>query len=375
LTGNQKLKNELRITLEVASRVSEQHRFQESVDRLRQEGYTVRGFYHTSAWQKHWRHVVEEQLRLMGGQRVNIMKFADYDTQQDDDIPWDRDSWDISLLGVIDRLTLTMTSSTLNDFRDMKELVDTLDISQKDKIHFQFNISVPRLGTMNFNTKQKKKFYSSTSASALSDGEFSSILSLHEYCVDQERLNKKSIVFYVHNKGSCCVRSTGSLPVTHWREIMNTYTLEYPSICLRATMEGYSTCGVNMQIDPKVCYSGNFWWARCDHIAMLPRPSDRFNCIDPEFFLFNVSSNIHHKRTYATQCGYNAFECHVNHYSQPCPRGKYVPDVFDSVIESKLSPSTLGGRILSMTGNSTMADALGMCSNWRRRKHLDYDLT
>lgn len=97
---------------------------------------------------------------------------------------------------------------------------------------------------------------------------------------------------------------------------MNSFIIEFPSICLRALLDGYSTCGIIFQ-NPGVygkygydwifmhcslslyrcfwCISicilsvrllrtnclkttrfcrlgGNFYWAHCDHIAALPRP-------------------------------------------------------------------------------------------------------
>ncbi len=50
--------------------------------------------------------------------------------------------------------------------------------------------------------------------------------------------------------GGCCFRKTGMehMPVASWREEMNAMTLEFPSICLRAMLKGYSTCGVENQV-------------------------------------------------------------------------------------------------------------------------------
>ena len=33
--------------------------------------------------------------------------------------------------------------------------------------------------------------------------------------------------------------------------------------------EGYNTCGVNLQSEPKLHYSGNFWWAKAEYINTL----------------------------------------------------------------------------------------------------------
>ena len=53
---------------------------------------------------------------------------------------------------------------------------------------------------------------------------------------------------------------------------MNAFNIEFPSICLRALLKGYNTCGVENQ---DAHYSGNFWWADCEHIASLSKPHNR----------------------------------------------------------------------------------------------------
>lgn len=48
------------------------------------------------------------------------------------------------------------------------------------------------------------------------------------------------------------------MPEASWREGMNTFNLEFPSICARAIIRhGYSACGVENQ---DAHYSGNFWY-------------------------------------------------------------------------------------------------------------------
>ena len=74
--------------------------------------------------------------------------------------------------------------------------------------------------------------------------------------------------------GGCCVRKSEPSKEGHkravasWREVMNTFNIEFPSICLRAMLDGYSACGMEYQ---DAHYSGNFFWAHCDHVAALPR--------------------------------------------------------------------------------------------------------
>jgi len=53
-----------------------------------------------------------------------------------------------------------------------------------------------------------------------------------------------------NSKSGCCYKDFGSKeknPRASWREEMNAFNIEFPSICLRALLEGYNTCGVENQ--------------------------------------------------------------------------------------------------------------------------------
>ena len=52
------------------------------------------------------------------------------------------------------------------------------------------------------------------------------------------------------SKSGCCYKDFGSKeknPRASWREEMNAFNIEFPSICLRALLKGYNTCGVENQ--------------------------------------------------------------------------------------------------------------------------------
>ena len=109
----------------------------------------------------------------------------------------------------------------------------------------------------------------------ISEGESSTIMSLHNYCKKEVKEGRSSYVFYMHSKGGCCVRGKKKVsynvePVASWREGMNTFNVEFPSICLRALNLGYSTCGMEYQ---DAHYSGNFWYASYNKYKFL---SDNF---------------------------------------------------------------------------------------------------
>ena len=44
-------------------------RWAQAMQRAKDAGYSLAGFYHTSAWMPHWKEIVEEQLLLMDGRR------------------------------------------------------------------------------------------------------------------------------------------------------------------------------------------------------------------------------------------------------------------------------------------------------------------
>ena len=119
------------------------------------------------------------------------------------------------------------------------------------------------------------------------------------------------------------------MPAGHWRDLMNAFTIEFPSICLRALLAGYSTCGSEYQ---DAHYSGNFWWARCDHVARLKPLRNPFDAHAAEFFVLKSSPDYGTMLKLAENCGYNPFHCGVNHYDFQCPRTLYAPTVLRAVI-------------------------------------------
>ena len=124
--------------------------------------------------------------------------------------------------------------------------------------------------------------------------------------------------------------------------------LEFPSTCLRAIMEkNYSTCGVENQL---AHYSGNFWWADCDHIAKLDPLHYRFDWRKPEFwvmFAHGSGSNNRINKRFAQRCGYAIFSCNVNLYRHECPRFKYRETLWNNAFSEEVGRSIPIGTTLS----------------------------
>lgn len=286
--------------VETVLRRLERQRFREARKRTIELGAEIRGFYHTSAWQKHWREVVTEQLRMIDGYNQSTP----------------------SLLRLADSLHVTIADSN-GDFMTMQSHILSLDLRFRKRIRFVHNATIPRATYREANEAKKAALRAREASERISEGEFATVMALHQYCRQRVKEGKRAYIFYFHNKGGCCPKTPPS-PVSDWRDEMNAFNLEFPSICLRALNDGYSTCGVEYQFYGGGHYSGNFFWANCAHVSRLPPLWDALNnAWDAEFFLFKTKS-FANEHTFGDKCGFNPFHCKVNHYDNRCPRNKYL---------------------------------------------------
>ena len=155
--------------------------------------------------------------------------------------------------------------------------------------------------------------------------------------------DRKALVFYFHLKGACCHKSRkGAIdnhnnPVARWREYMNTFNIEFPSICLRALThpnrddsEGsYSTCGTDVK---DAHYSGNFFWSTCEHVNSMPPLFSPFDWIQPEFFVLLVAFDNDLTSEYSKYCAYSAFNSEFGLYSNELSRMSYLPTLWQLIV-------------------------------------------
>lgn len=87
------------------------------------------------------------------------------------------------------------------------------------------------------------------------------------------------LVYYWHSKGVTRWQSLQETTnVRDWRRYMEYSLMHEPGLssCLAALTgpdsSKFHSCGVNFRSTPKPHFAGNFWWARCDHIAQLENP-------------------------------------------------------------------------------------------------------
>lgn len=255
-----------RKNMETALRSYELLRFQEVTTRMIKDGYNLRGFYHTSTWRDQWKSIVEEQMLLMDGKRPQAASAHAYDKAKSNKISWGTRQWS-SILDIVDGLTVNVAGNP-GDLDKIKETINNLRLKGREKISYGFNQTILRTSFRKMNATLREEYIARTN---LSEGEVSTFSALLDHCRRERRSGRKSLVFYIHNKGGCCSRGhERTLHVTTWRDSMNAFNIEFPSICLRSLLDGHSACGMELQDGS---FSGNFWWARCDHVALLPSVS------------------------------------------------------------------------------------------------------
>lgn len=330
--------------LEYALRQYEMNNYHYALRELRMQRFKIAGFYHTSTWREHWSSVIQEQLEIMDGHRPTL-------SLKEKGTKW------ASLLEDIEFLYLNVAGEE-EDLTKVSNLVDNLALENRQKIHLNLNLTIPR---SSFGSLSKEKKQELKASGIYSEGEVSTVNALHRYCVEQHRKKIPTAVFYIHNKGGCCSKASEH-PVAHWRDLMNAMVLEFPSICLRALSLGYATCGPEYQ---DAHYSGNFWWTTCDHVAALQPLENLFDAYAAEFFLLRVLGDYTSHRIYGEHCGYNPYHCRVNHYDFQCPRKKYISKILEYELQEELPPNPTASI------NTTVAWMRQHCQPLRKKPFRD----
>jgi len=129
-----------------------------------------------------------------------------------------------------------------------------------------------------------------------------------------EHAKKSSEPFYalyLHTKG---VRHNGQNPnVLDWVNYLCYFNIYHYPKCLDALNAKFSTVGVNLQLSPKIHYSGNFWWANSEYIKRLDTCYlSSYNA--PEFWITEKQNG-----NYAC-----LYQSDVNHYHDAYPPSKYL---------------------------------------------------
>lgn len=117
-------------------------------------------------------------------------------------------------------------------------------------------------------------------------------------------------ILYIHTKG---VGYNGqNQAVSDWTDYLIYFNIDKHEECIRGLDNGYDAVGVNLQDQPVLHYSGNFWWSHAQHILRIGRLND-YSYNGPEFYLT--------KCTNAKFIG--LWISHIDHYCNYYPREIY----------------------------------------------------
>jgi hypothetical protein len=320
---------------------------------------SVTGFYHvdthtTSEEEDYWTGVIREQLRSFradGSTRSNLLEITDklYIQVEMSSEMTKANKFDIARNVVFDELTRANITGSTRGQRLMS------------KVEFRWNYTLDKRTFDNLNEDAKLTFRSFPN---LSEGEYATLDSIYEHCRSAVHRNnaRTSLVYFFHTHGRETVRMNKYMysPIASWREEMSTFILKFPSICIRALLNGSRTCGVNyadaqyryknrcicgcttIQLTLTSLFSGNFWWADCGHILKLPKLSfqDRFSSSSFGNFLFRVSDDDDTRSKFGEKCGYEAFNCNdINLFEEECDFTRYRDRLQELIMNVELRPT------------------------------------
>jgi hypothetical protein len=317
-------------------RHAEKLNWESAVSKAHELGYSIKVFYHTSAWREYWSEVINEQIRILDGSRYVD---GDLDVQYNSSFSsrWTGPEF-ASMIKDADEVLVNVAGTDEGDLNRVRSFIlqSGISASAKAKLTFGFNKTLARDGFSKLTRQQQDALNARADSS---EGEVGTMLALKSYCERKMASGEKAFVAYFHNKGACCYprlsHRVHDMPVATWRDDMGTFVYEFPSICLRALLLGYPICGVQYLVGH---YSGNFWRADCGHVAALPRmrQANRYNSWWPEFALHEVTkydnflAEAWRRTAWGEHCAYEAFACkdsagaYINQYNTPCPRQSYL---------------------------------------------------
>ncbi len=133
-----------------------------------------------------------------------------------------------------------------------------------------------------------------------------------------------SYIIYIHTKGVTTGknrREKYTIKANDWRNLMEYFTIEKWTECIKKLEEGYDACGVLWRIEPffdEVLghFSGNFWWANSKYISTLPEIKDNIHRGNHEFWIRRNMPNV-----------YCFYESGLNHHRSYYPRNYYVKEL------------------------------------------------
>jgi hypothetical protein len=124
------------------------------------------------------------------------------------------------------------------------------------------------------------------------------------------RVHPESRVLYLHTKGASY--DPPHPFVADWTEYLLHFVVDRHDACL-AALDDHDVVGCNRREGPAPHFSGNFWWARAEHLEALP-PVPAGDRHAAEFWVLGRSGVR----------SLSLWESGVNHYEAPYPRERYA---------------------------------------------------
>lgn len=120
----------------------------------------------------------------------------------------------------------------------------------------------------------------------------------------EDSKNELFNVLYIHSKG---VRHNNNINIIDWVNYMSHFNINCYKYCIEL-LNNYDTVGVNLQDNPSLHYSGNFWWSKSTYIRKLENCND-----DPEMWLTEKKIGKY----------VSLWKTEINHYLE-----RYLPDSY-----------------------------------------------
>ena len=199
-----------------------------------EQNYTISGFYHVKDSVDI--RIIEEHFNLLeGGRNVNTPNGQHIQLL---DPQWEfNNNWS-SLLRVSNSLNVNIEMDRYGGSQvgSVQALVGKLrHSSSKVELTSSYALSEDAEGAIDGS-------HPSLRSVDVAVGQISTLNRLHDHCSRSVAAGKREMVYFMHTLNA------DDDPKTSWLRLMNTFTVEYPSICLRAMLNGYVACGAENQL-------------------------------------------------------------------------------------------------------------------------------
>jgi len=170
----------VRAYAELSLQVMEEQRLREAAALAKSRGYSIKGFYHTSNIRSAWKHIVREQLRILGGYRQEAEAVQEHElSSEPEPSKWGLETW-ASLLEYSTSLDVIVAARHRHVSEEFEVFIDSLDLPHRAKVSVTFAPSFDRdtVDSMSLHERSRMRArYPSASA-----GEIPTFQAAFEYC-------------------------------------------------------------------------------------------------------------------------------------------------------------------------------------------------